>query len=146
MKQLTMNFEKRKNEKFSPERVKKVCELVNAGATPREAIAIVRMGAACAKLLIDVGIIKKVGKDEWKAVEKLHQSTYTEFLRLRIEYNKMCNQRVKHKTNGKATSYYPAPKADTDMVGLVNMPKSKPVKKAVALPWWKRILLYLANQ
>jgi hypothetical protein len=58
----------------------------------------------------------------------------------------MCNQRVKHKTNGKATSYYPAPKADTDMVGLVNMPKSKPVKKAVALPWWKRILLYLANQ
>jgi hypothetical protein len=32
------------------------------------------------------------------------------------------------------------------MLGLVNMPKTKAVKKAVALPWWKRFLLYLANQ
>ena len=46
-------------------------------------------------------------------------------------------------------------KADTDMLGLVNMPSNEPglikriskprVKKAVALPWWKRFLLYLAN-
>lgn len=44
---------------------------------------------------------------------------------------------------------------DTDMLGLVNMPQTKPiklqrspkprVKKAVVLPWWKRFLLYLLN-
>jgi hypothetical protein len=143
MKQLTMNFEKRKNEKFSPERVKKVCELVNAGATPREAIAVVRMGAACAKLLIDVGIIKKVGKDEWKAVEKLHQSTYSEFLRLRIEYNKMCNQRVKHKTNVKGLQYEVINPDGSKYKGEFREFKEK---KAVALPWWKRFLLYLLNR
>jgi hypothetical protein len=116
MKQLSINFEKRKNQKVTPERIKKVCELINAGATPREAIAVVRMGAGYTKLLIEVGIIKKVGKNEWKAVEKLHQSTYNEFIRLKQNYNQVTNQ------------------------------KAEPVKKAVALPWWKRILLYLANR
>jgi hypothetical protein len=51
---------------------------------------------------------------------------------------------LKRQKNRVAISYR-ALKSDTDMLGLVNMPKSKPVKKAVALPWWKRFLLYLAN-
>jgi hypothetical protein len=116
MKQLAINFEKRKNQKVTPERVKKVCELVNAGATPREAIAAVKMGAGYAKLLIEVGIIKKIGKNEWKAVEKLHQSTFNEFIRLKKGYNQIINQ------------------------------KPDCLKNTIALPWWKRILLYLANR
>ena len=132
MKQLAINFEKRRNQKVTPERIKKVCELVNAGATPREAVAVVRLGASCAGLLTQAGIIKKVGKNQWKAVEKLHQSTFDEFIRLKKQMTWEYNNRVLHEKQ-------------TDMLGLVKLPKSAPVKKAVALPWWKRFLLYLAN-
>ena len=77
----------------------------------------------------EVGIIKKVGAREWEAVKHLRQDKFNQFVEAKNKYYE----------NIQAT------KADTDMLGLVNMPKSAPVKKAVVLPWWKRFLLYLAN-
>jgi len=126
MKQLSISYD---TGKVTIERVKSVCVLVNAGMTPSAALKHERMGKQYLQLLREVGIIKKVGAREWEAVKHLRQDKFNQFIEAKNKYYE----------NIQAT------KADTDMLGLVNMPKSAPVKKAVALPWWKRFLLYLLN-
>jgi hypothetical protein len=88
------------------------------------------MGKQYLQLMREVGIIKKVGSREWEAAKHLRQDKFNQFIEAKNKYY----------------SEIQASKADTDMLGLVNMPNSNPVKKAVSLPWWKRILLYLANR
>ena len=127
MKQLTISYD---TGKVTIDRVKRVCVLVNAGMTPSAALRNERMGKQYLQLMREVGIIKKVGSREWEAMKHLRQDKFNQFIEAKNKYY----------------SEIQASKADTDMVGLVNMPKSNPIKKAVALPWWKRILLYLANQ
>jgi hypothetical protein len=126
MKQLTISYD---TGKVTIERVKRVCVLINAGMTPSAAIRTERMGKQYLQILREVGIIKKVGAKEWEAVKHLRQDKFNQFIEAKNKYYE----------NIQAT------KADTDMLGLVNMPKSAPVKKAVPLPWWKRFLLYLLN-
>lgn len=126
MKQLTISYD---TGKVTMERVKKVCVLINAGMTPSAALRTERMGKQYLQIMREVGIIKKVGSREWEAVKHLRQDKFNQFVEAKNKYYE----------NIQAT------KADTDMLGLVNMPKSSPVKKAVVLPWWKRFLLYLAN-
>jgi hypothetical protein len=77
----------------------------------------------------EVGIIKKVGPREWEAVKHLRQDKFKQFIDAKNKYY----------------SDIQTSKPDTDMLGLVNMPKTQPIKKVVALPWWKRFLLYLLN-
>jgi hypothetical protein len=127
MKQLTISYD---TGKVTIDRVKRVCVLVNAGMTPSAALRTERMGKQYLQLMREVGIIKKVGSREWEAAKHLRQDKFNQFIEAKNKYY----------------SEIQASKADTDMLGLVNMPKSNPVKKAVALPWWKRILLYLANR
>jgi hypothetical protein len=127
MKQLTISYD---TGKVTIDRVKRVCVLVNAGMTPSAALRTERMGKQYLQLMREVGIIKKVGSREWEAMKHLRQDKFNQFIEAKNKYY----------------SEIQASKADTDMLGLVNMPKTKPVKKVVALPWWKRILLYLANQ
>jgi hypothetical protein len=126
MKQLTISYD---TGKVTIDRVKRVCVLVNAGMTPSAALRTERMGKQYLQLMREVGIIKKVGSREWEAAKHLRQDKFNQFIEAKNKYY----------------SEIQASKADTDMLGLVNMPKSNPVKKAVSLPWWKRILLYLAN-
>ena len=126
MKQLTISYD---TGKVTIERVKKVCVLINAGMTPSAALRTERMGKQYLQLMREVGIIKKVGAREWKAVKHLRQDKFNQFVEAKNKYYE----------NIQAT------KADTDMLGLVNMPKSAPVKKEAVLPWWKRFLLYLLN-
>ena len=126
MKQLTISYD---TGKVTIERVKRVCVLINAGMTPSAALRTERMGKQYLQLLREVGIIKKVGSREWEAAKHLRQDKFNQFIDAKNRYYE----------NIQAT------KADTDMLGLVNMPKSAPIKKAVALPWWKRFLLYLLN-
>lgn len=126
MKQLTISYD---TGKVTIERVKKVCVLINAGMTPSAALRTERMGKQYLQIMREVGIIKKVGAREWEAVKHLRQDKFNQFVDAKNKYYE----------NIQAT------KADTDMLGLVNMPKSAPVKKAVVLPWWKRFLLYLLN-
>lgn len=126
MKQLTISYD---TGKVTIDRVKRVCVLVNAGMTPSAALRTERMGKQYLQLMREVGIIKKVGSREWEAAKHLRQDKFNQFIEAKNKYY----------------SEIQASKADTDMLGLVNMPKSKPVKKAVALPWWKRFLLYLLN-
>jgi hypothetical protein len=87
------------------------------------------MGKQYLQLMREVGIIKKVGPREWEAVKHLRQDKFKQFINAKNKYY----------------SDIQASKPDTDMLGLVNMPKTEPIKKAVALPWWKRFLLYLLN-
>jgi len=126
MKQLSLTYD---TGKVTIERVKSVCVLVNAGMTPSAALKHERMGKQYLQLMREVGIIKKIGSREWEAVKHLRQDKFKQFIDAKNKYY----------------SDIQASKADTDMLGLVNMPKTQPIKKAVALPWWKRILLYLAN-
>lgn len=126
MKQLTISYD---TGKVTIERVKKVCVLINAGMTPSAALRTERMGKQYLQIMREVGIIKKVGAKEWEAVKHLRQDKFNQFVEAKNRYYE----------NIQAT------KADTDMLGLVNMPKSAPVKKEAVLPWWKRFLLYLLN-
>ena len=126
MKQLSLTYD---TGKITIERVKSVCVLVNAGMTPSAALKHERMGKQYLQLMREVGIIKKVGPREWEAVKHLRQDKFKQFIDAKNKYY----------------SDIQASKPDTDMLGLVNMPKTEPIKKAVALPWWKRFLLYLLN-
>jgi len=126
MKQLSLTYD---TGKVTIERVKSVCVLVNAGMTPSAALKHERMGKQYLQIMREVGIIKKVGSREWEAVKHLRQDKFKQFIEAKNKYY----------------SDIQASKPDTDMLGLVNMPKTQPIKKAVALPWWKRFLLYLLN-
>jgi hypothetical protein len=126
MKQLILTYD---TGKVTIERVKSVCVLVNAGMTPSAALKHERMGKQYLQLMREVGIIKKVGAHKWEAVKHLRQDKFKQFIEAKNKYY----------------SDIQASKPDTDMLGLVNMPKTQPIKKAVALPWWKRFLLYLLN-
>ena len=126
MKQLSLTYD---TGKVTIERVKSVCVLVNAGMTPSAALKHERMGKQYLQIMREVGIIKKVGTREWEAVKHLRQDKFKQFIDAKNKYY----------------SDIQASKADTDMLGLVNMPKTEPIKKVVALPWWKRFLLYLLN-
>ena len=136
MKQLTISYD---TGKVTMDRVKRVCVLINAGMTPSAALRTERMGKQYLQLMREVGIIKKVGSREWEAAKHLRQDKFNQFIEAKNRYYE----------NIQAT------KADTDMLGLVNMPQTEPiklqrtakprVKKAVVLPWWKRFLLYLLN-
>lgn len=126
MKQLSLTYD---TGKVTIERVKSVCVLVNAGMTPSAALKHERMGKQYLQIMREVGIIKKIGSREWEAVKHLRQDKFKQFIDAKNKYY----------------SDIQASKADTDMLGLVNMPKTQPIKKVVALPWWKRFLLYLLN-
>ncbi len=126
MKQLSISYD---TGKVTIERVKSVCVLVNAGMTPSAALKHERMGKQYLQIMREVGIIKKVGTREWEAVKHLRQDKFKQFIDAKNKYY----------------SDIQASKPDTDMLGLVNMPKTQTIKKAVALPWWKRFLLYLLN-
>jgi len=109
--------------------LKSVCVLVNAGMTPSAALKHERMGKQYLQIMREVGIIKKIGSREWEAVKHLRQDKFKQFIDAKNKYY----------------SDIQASKADTDMLGLVNMPKTQPIKKVERLPWWKRFLLYLLN-
>jgi hypothetical protein len=126
MKQLSLTYD---TGKVTIERVKSVCVLVNAGMTPSAALKHERMGKQYLQIMREVGIIKKIGSREWEAVKHLRQDKFKQFIDAKNKYY----------------SDIQASKADTDMLGLVNMPKTQPIKKVERLPWWKRFLLYLLN-
>ena len=109
------------------------------------------------KYLVDARILVRLnGRTVVVVKPKLERKDYYRIMDLQTKYHQ------KKSANRKLMSFYEQKKdsrfidiPDTDMLGLVNMPKTEPiklqrtakprVKKAVALPWWKRFLLYLLN-
>jgi hypothetical protein len=140
MKQTTIQFDKRRRELVTIQRLQQAVDSIANGTMMSEAMRAHGLSPGFGKFLESARILARIDHKTVVVLKpQLERKDYYRVMELKKKYHE------KHRANRKAYSNYTAPNADTDMLGLVNMPKSKPVKKAVALPWWKRFLLYLAN-
>ena len=157
MKQTTMQFDKRKNVPVTLKRLQEVVDLVSQGMILNHALRQVSLKGSMGKYLVSARILARLdGRTVVVVKPKLERKDYYRIM----DFQKKYHQKKREKR--KLMSFYEQKKdsrfidvPDTDMLGLVTMPKTEPiklqrtpkprVKKAVALPWWKRILLYLAN-
>lgn len=154
MKQTTMQFDKRKQEPVTLKRLQHTVDLIATGTQITKAIRAAGIGSTFGKFLVQAKIIVKL---EGKKVLVLKPILERKDLYRVLDFQKKDN--IKRKKNLKyksVTGYNQLPKADTDMQELLSLSESKIVrtvtpakprvrKKAAALPWWKRFLLYLAN-
>ena len=144
MKQTTIQFDKRKSEPVTMQRLQKVIDLVQEGQKLSYALHAVGLKGSMGKYLVDARILVRLnGRTVIVVKPKLERKDYYRIMDFQKKYHQ--TKIAKRKL---VTGYNQLPKADTDMLGLVNMPERAPkprVKKAVALPWWKRFLLYLLN-
>ena len=133
MKQTTLKFEKRRRELVTIQRLQQAVDLIAQGNFMSDAMRTQGLSPGFGKFLISARILARVDHKTVIVLKpKLERKDYYRIMELQKKYH----------TNAKRES---VTGADTDMLGLVKLPKTKPVKKAVALPWWKRFLLYLAN-
>lgn len=155
MKQLSMEFKgRKKQEQVTIQRLQQVVDLVADGAALCDALNDSNLSGNMGKYLVQANIFKRVtGRKVIVLVPKLQRRHYYKVRELQKKYNQ-------ERHNKKQPYWFNTVKANTDMVGLVNLPKAteptnpvqlqrtrKPrVKKIVALPWWKRFLLYLLNK
>jgi len=146
MKQTTIQFDKRKQEPVTLKRLQHAVDLIATGTQITKAIRAAGIGSTFGKFLVQAKIIVKLeGKKVLVLKPILERKDFYKIMELQKKDN------LKRQKNRNTISYQVcSPKAYADE--LVNLPKievqtiSKPrAKKAVALPWWKRILLYLAN-
>ena len=150
MKQTTMKFYARKQEPVTIQRLQEALDLINAGEKATYALRSKQLSSNWSIFFEKTLIIRRVSGTKVQVLKPvIERKDFYRLCDLRSKYEKKIRDRKKKSVTG----YNQLPKADTDMLGLVNMPKIeskrsyKPrVKKAVALPWWKRILLYLANR
>jgi hypothetical protein len=154
MKQTTMQFDKRAPQRVTIQRLQEALDLMSAGHKATHALQSKNLTTHWAVFFEKTLIIRRVNGRKIEVLKPIiERKDYNRLLKLRYNYEK------KRKEQQKIISFYKQKKdspfidrPDTDMLGLVNMPKIeskrnyKPrVKKAVALPWWKRFLLYLLN-
>ena len=145
MKQTTIQFEKRRRELVTIQRLQQAVDLIAQGNFMSDAMRTQGLSPGFGKFLISARILARVDHKTVIVLKpKLERKDYYRVMELQKKYHKNSNSKRESITG-----------ADTDMLGLVNMPSNEPVlikrtakprvKKAVALPWWKRFLLYLAN-
>lgn len=150
MKQTTIKFDKRKQEPVTIQRLQRALDSIANGTQLTEAIRAEGLGPCFGKFLVGARVLARIDHKTVVVLKpKLERKDFYRIMDIQTKDN------LKRRKNHTTISYQ-APKADTDMLGLVNMPSNEPVlikriskprvKKAVALPWWKRFLLYLANQ
>ena len=146
MKQTTIQFDKRKTQRVTIQRLQQAVDSIANGTQLTEAIRSQGLGISFAKFLIAARILARIDHKTVVVLKpKLERKDFYRIMDIQTKDN------LKRKKNKTTISYQIcSPKAYVDE--LVNLPKvevkriSKPkVKKAVALPWWKRFLLYLAN-
>ena len=167
MKQTTIQFEKKKNEPVTIQRLQEAVDLVSQGFILSHALHKVGLKGAMGKYLVAARILGRYdGKTVFVVKSKLDRKDYYRVMELQTKYHQQKNERRKlmsfyqQKKDSPFIGRVPLPsevnlpKADTDMQELLKLSESKIVrtakprvrKKAVALPWWKRFLLYLLNQ
>jgi hypothetical protein len=147
MKQTTMQFDKRKSEPVTMQRLQQALDLMSAGQKATHALQSKNLTTHWAVFFEKTLIIRRVSGHKIEVLKPIiERKDYNKLLKLRYNYEK------KRKEQQKIISFYKQKKdspfidiPNTDMLGLVKLPKTKPVKKAVALPWYKRFLLYLLN-
>jgi hypothetical protein len=155
MKQTTMQFDKRKSEPVTLKRLQHTVDLIATGTQISKAIRATAIGSNFGKFLVQAKIIVKLeGKKVLVLKPILERKDLYRVLDLQTKDN------IKRKKNRDAISFYEQKKG-SPFIGRVPLPievnlpqeiQSVRVrgkgrgKKAAALPWWKRFLLYLANQ
>jgi hypothetical protein len=145
MKQTTMQFEKK--QPVTIQRLQSVVNAVAQGSKLNKALKDAKLKGAMGMHLVDARILIRLdGKNVIVHKPILERKDFYRVMDLCSKHEKNLRERRK------LISFYEQKKdspfidrPDTDMLGLVKLPKIKPVKKAVALPWWKRFLLYLLN-
>jgi hypothetical protein len=161
MEQTKMKFDKRKQEPVTIQRLQQAVDLISQGLMLTQALRKVGLSGSMGKYLVDARILGRYdGKTVFVVKPKLERKDFYRIMEIQKKnrHKKYLQQKEKMKYTSfllqkKDSQFVDIP---TDMLGLVNMPKTEPiklqrtpkprVKKAVALPWWKRILLYLANR
>lgn len=155
MKQTTIQFEKK--QPVTIQRLQSVVDAVAKGTKLNKALKDAKLKGAMGMHLVDARILIRLdGRNVIVYKPTLERKDYYRVMDLCSKHEKSLREKRK------LMSFYEQKKdsrfidiPDTDMLGLVNLPKTEPiklqrspkprVKKAVALPWWKRFLLYLAN-
>lgn len=151
MKQTTMKFSSKNPERVTIQRLQEAVDLIAKTKKGNQSIQGVGLSSNFVGYFLKAKVISKISHGNYNVIEPvITRKLYYRVMNLQTRYHNKKN--VQYKS---VTGYNQLPKADTDMLGLVSMPSNKPVlikrtakprvKKAVALPWWKRFLLYLAN-
>jgi len=154
MKQTTIQFDKRKSEPVTIQRLQQAVDSIANGTQLNKAIRAQGLGPGFGKFLVSARILARIDHKTVVVLKpKLERKDFYRIMDIQTKDN------LKRKKNRDAISFYEQ-KKDSPFIGRVPLPSevNLPVeiqsirvrgkargKKAVALPWWKRILLYLAN-
>jgi len=153
MKQTTMKFYARKQEPVTIQRLQEALDLINAGEKATYALRSKQLSSNWSIFFEKTLIIRRVSGTKVQVLKPIiERKDFYRLCDLRSKYEK----KIRDRKNKSVIVYTPLPKADTDMQELLSLSESKIVrtvtpakprvrKKAIALPWWKRFLLYLAN-
>lgn len=151
MKQTKMKFLTKNPERVTIQRLQEAVDLIAKTKKGNQSIQGVGLSSNFVGYFVKAKVISKISHGNYNVIEPIiTRKLYYRVMNLQTKYHNKKN--VQYKS---VTGYNQLQKADTDMLGLVNMPQTEPiklqrtakprVKKAVALPWWKRFLLYLLN-
>jgi hypothetical protein len=148
MKQTTIKFSSKNPEPVTIKRLQEAIDLIAKTKKATDSLLHLGLSTNFVGYFRMTNVIQKIAWNEYIVTEPiLSRKSYNRVMSLQTKYHNKQNLQYKS-----VTGYNQLPKANTNMLGLVNLPKvevkriSKPrAKKAVALPWWKRFLLYLAN-
>jgi len=165
MKQTTMQFDKRKQEPVTIQRLQQAVDLISQGLILNQALRKVGLSGTIGKYLVAARILgRHDGKTVFVVKPKLERKDFYRIMELQKKnrHKQYLQQKEKMKYTSFLLQKKDSPFIDipTDMLPLINKLSNEPVKakrsynkrypviakKAVALPWWKRFLLYLANQ
>ena len=152
MKQTTIQFEKKVKQPLTLERLQAAINLISKTNNATKSLRQVGLSGSYIQYLVKARILVRINGHKVEVMKPVLERK--DFYRVKDIQTKHLQKYYSRKTA--LTNYT---KADTDMLGLVNMPSNEPVKakrsynrrypaiakNAVALPWWKRFLLYLAN-
>lgn len=119
-------------------RVIKICNAINNGEPLAKAAAKEGLGGPYVYALQESGIVYKDPDGVWKAKTRIHDVRYEDFLKLRSQYTKKVEARLKGKPESSIT--------DTVKVAVEVKSKNKPVikrKRKVKLSFWQRFKIRL---
>jgi hypothetical protein len=144
MKQTTIQFDKRAPQRVTIQRLQEALDLMSAGHKATHALQSKNLTTHWAVFFEKTLIIRRVNGRKIEVLKPIiERKDYNRLLKLRYNYEK------KRKEQQKLMSFYKQKKDSPfiDIPDSVEVKKSykAKLKKAVALPWWKRFLLYLAN-
>ena len=148
MKQTTIQFEKKVKQPLTLERLQAAINLIAKTNNATKSLRQVGLSGSYIQYLVKARILVRINGHKVEVIKPvLERKDFYRVMDIQTKYLQKCYSKKIALTN--------YTKADTDMLGLVNMPSNEPVlikriskpkvKNAIVLPWWKRFLLYLAN-